>query len=139
LQAFTVGDHGDILVLDMGEPVSILQLAKTLIRLSGKSEDEVSIHFTGLRDGEKLHEELFFVTEEVCSTSQQKISRVRSKPMEWPVLERHLKALQSSLSINGASPILAKLGEIVPEYGRLRKETTPESNAIPVRRTSAHA
>jgi FlaA1/EpsC-like NDP-sugar epimerase len=139
LQAFTLGDHGDILVLDMGEPVSILQLAKTLIRLSGKSEDEVSIRFIGLRDGEKLHEELFFVTEEVCSTSQQKISRVRSKPMEWPVLERHLKALQSSLSINGASPILAKLGEIVPEYGRLRKETTPESNAIPVRRTSAHA
>ena len=56
LQAFTLGDHGDILVLDMGTPVSILHLAKTLIRLSGKSEDEVSIRFTGLRDGEKLHE-----------------------------------------------------------------------------------
>jgi len=139
LQAFTLGDHGDILVLDMGEPVSILQLAKTLIRLSGKSEDEVRICFTGLRDGEKLHEELFFATEQVCSTSQQKISRVRCRPMEWPVLERHLKALQSSLSINGASPILAKLSEIVPEYGRLRKETEPEVNATSLRRTSAHA
>ena len=42
---------------------------KTLIRLSGKSEDEVSIRFTGLRDGEKLHEELFFASEEVCATS----------------------------------------------------------------------
>jgi len=141
LQAFTLGDHGDILVLDMGEPVSILQLAKTLIRLSGKSEDEVSIRFIGLRDGEKLHEELFFATEEVRPTSQQKISRARSKPMAWPVLERHLKALQASLSINGASPILAKLSEIVPEYGydRRRRETTPESNAISARRTSAHA
>ena len=139
LQAFTLGDHGDILVLDMGEPVSILQLAKTLIRLSGKSEDEVRICFTGLRDGEKLHEELFFATEQVCSTSQQKISRVRCRPMEWPVLERHLKALQSSLSINGASPILAKLSEIVPEYSRLRKETEPEVNATSLRRTSAHA
>ena len=139
LQAFTLGDHGDILVLDMGEPISILQLAKTLIRLSGKSENEVSIRFTGLRDGEKLHEELFFATEQVCSTSQQKISRVRCKPTEWPVLERHLKALQSSLSVNGVSPILAKLSEIVPEYTRLREKTTPEINEIPVRRTSAHA
>jgi FlaA1/EpsC-like NDP-sugar epimerase len=139
LQAFTVGDHGDILVLDMGEPVSILQLAKTLIRLSGKSEDEVSIHFTGLRDGEKLHEELFFATEEVCSTSQQKIRRVRSKPMEWPILERHLKALRSSLSINGASPILAKLSEIIPEYAPRHEKTATETSEIPVRRTSAHA
>jgi len=139
LQAFTLGDHGDILVLDMGEPISILQLAKTLIRLSGKSENEVSIRFTGLRDGEKLHEELFFATEQVCSTSQQKISRVRCKPTEWPVLQRHLKALQSSLSVNGVSPILAKLSEIVPEYTRLREKTTPEINEIPVRRTSAHA
>lgn len=139
LQAFTLGDHGDILVLDMGEPVSILQLAKTLIRLSGKSEDQVSIRFTGLRDGEKLHEELFFASEEVCPTSQQKIRRVRSKPMEWPVLERHLNALRSSLSIDGASPILAKLSEIVPEYGRLREKTPSETNAIPVRRTSARA
>jgi FlaA1/EpsC-like NDP-sugar epimerase len=139
LQAFTVGDHGDILVLDMGEPVSILQLAKTLIRLSGKSEDEVSIHFTGLRDGEKLHEELFFATEQVCSTSQQKIRRVRSKPMEWPILERHLKALRSSLSINGASPVLAKLSEIIPEYAPRHEKTAPETSEIPVRRTSAHA
>jgi FlaA1/EpsC-like NDP-sugar epimerase len=139
LQAFTLGDHGDILVLDMGEPVSILQLAKTLIRLSGKSEDHVSIRFTGLRDGEKLHEELFFATEEVYSTSQQKISRVRSKPMEWPILERQLKALQSSLSIDGASPILDKLSEIVPEYARLHEKTTPETNAIPLRRSSAGA
>jgi FlaA1/EpsC-like NDP-sugar epimerase len=118
---------------------SILQLAKTLIRLSGKSEDEVSIRFTGLRDGEKLHEELFSATEQACSTSQQKISQVRCRPTEWPVLERHLKALQSPLSVNGVSPILAKLSEIVPEYTRLREKTTPEINEIPVRRTSAHA
>lgn len=139
LQAFTLGDHGDILVLDMGEPVSILHLAKTLIRLSGKSEDEVNIRFTGLRDGEKLREELFFSTEEVCATSQPKINRVRSKPMEWRMLERHLKALHSTLSIDGASPILSKLSEIVPEYVRVREKTTPETNEVPLRRTSAHA
>jgi FlaA1/EpsC-like NDP-sugar epimerase len=139
LQAFTLGDHGDILVLDMGTPVSILHLAKTLIRLSGKSEDDVSIRFTGLRDGEKLHEELFFATEEVCATSQPKITRARSKPMEWPVLERHLKALQASLTIDGASPILSKLSEIVPEYARLSENDHPETNEAPMRHTSAHA
>lgn len=139
LQAFILGDDGDILVLDMGEPVSILQLAKTLIRLSGKSEDEVRMRFTGLRDGEKLHEELFFASEEVSSTSQQKIRRVRSKTTEWPILQRDLNALRSSLSIDGASPILVKLSEIIPEYGRLGEKTPPETNAISVRRTSASA
>jgi FlaA1/EpsC-like NDP-sugar epimerase len=135
LRAFTIGDHGDILVLDMGEPVSILQLAKTLIRLSGKSEDEVSIRFTGLREGEKLHEELFFSAENVCSTSEQKIRRVTSKPMAWPILDRHLKALQASMSVDGAAPILAKLNQIVPEYTRPREEN-PDRVPITLHRTA---
>ena len=64
LQAFAIGNHRDTLVLDMGEPVRVLDLARTLIRLSGKSEREVGIRFTGLREGEKLTEELFYATEE---------------------------------------------------------------------------
>src|SRR5438105_12545081 len=60
LQAFAIGSHGDILVLEMGEPVRILDLARSLIRLSGKSEQDVKIRFTGLRDGEKLEEELVY-------------------------------------------------------------------------------
>jgi FlaA1/EpsC-like NDP-sugar epimerase len=132
LQAFTIGEHGDILVLDMGEPVSIVQLAKTLIRLSGKSEDEVSISFTGLREGEKLHEELFFSSENVCPTSEQKIRRVRSKPMTWSNLDRHLKELRASMSIDGAAPILAKLSQIVPEFTHAREENSLKADEVPI-------
>ena len=116
LQAFAIGEHGDILVLDMGEPVSILQLARTLIQLSGKTEAEVGIRFTGLREGEKLCEELFIRGEQVSPTSRQKIKRVRTKPMTWLALSRHLGDLQASLAVDGAAPILTKLREIVPEY-----------------------
>src|SRR5262249_35926706 len=63
LQAGAIGVDGDILVLDMGEPVRIVDLARTLIRLSGKTEKEVEIAFTGLRPGEKLYEELFYADE----------------------------------------------------------------------------
>jgi FlaA1/EpsC-like NDP-sugar epimerase len=63
LQADTVGEHGNVLVLDMGEPIRIVDLARTLIRLSGKSAQDVQIVFTGLRKGEKLYEELFYQNE----------------------------------------------------------------------------
>jgi len=59
LQASSTGKSGELLVLDMGEPVKIVQLARDLIKLSGLSEDDVSIVFSGVRPGEKL-EEVFF-------------------------------------------------------------------------------
>jgi len=116
LEAYAIGEHGDILVLDMGESVSILELARTLIRLSGKNEEQVGIRFTGLREGEKLYEELFSLAEEVSATSRPKIKRVRSRRMEWPLLVQHLSELRASLTVDGAAPIRAKLQEIVPEY-----------------------
>lgn len=116
LEAYAIGEHGDILVLDMGESVSILELARTLIRLSGKNEEQVGIRFTGLREGEKLYEELFSPAEEVSATSRPKIKRVRSRRMEWPLLVQHLSELRASLTVDGAAPIRAKLQEIVPEY-----------------------
>ena len=88
LEASTIGDHGDILVLEMGKQISILQLARTLIQLSGKTEKQVSIQFTGLRPGEKLYEELFSESEEITSTDRQKIKRVRCGRRDWPLLAR---------------------------------------------------
>jgi FlaA1/EpsC-like NDP-sugar epimerase len=116
LQAFSIGEHHDILVLDMGAPIPIVQLARTLIQLSGKTQDQVGIRFTGLRPGEKLREELFFSFEEVLPTSRQKIKRVRGKAMAWPTLSRLLCELRASMTVDGASPVRAKLQEIVPEY-----------------------
>jgi FlaA1/EpsC-like NDP-sugar epimerase len=116
LQAFAIGNHGDTLVLDMGKPVRILDLAQTLIRLSGKSEGEVAILFTGLREGEKLVEELFYDTEEVHSTSVEKIKRTRSSLDGWPKLQRHLAELRASMSVDGPEPVRRKMREIVSEY-----------------------
>jgi FlaA1/EpsC-like NDP-sugar epimerase len=116
LQAFAIGNHGDTLLLDMGEPVRILDLARTLIRLSGKSEQEVGIRFTGLRDGEKLFEELSYPAEEIHPTSFPKIREIRGTPHRWPDLERHLARLRVAMSINDAAAIRAKMKEIVPEY-----------------------
>jgi FlaA1/EpsC-like NDP-sugar epimerase len=116
LQAFAIGAHGDILVLDMGEPVRILDLARSLIRLSGKSEHDVEIQFTGLRDGEKLNEELFYEHEKVTPTSCDKIKRTNGSLRDWTSLCRQLDELRASMAIDGASPIRAKIREIVPEY-----------------------
>jgi FlaA1/EpsC-like NDP-sugar epimerase len=116
LQAFVIGTHGDILVLDMGEPVKIVDLARTLIRLSGKSEHDVEIQFTGLREGEKLNEELFYQHEEVIPTSCEKIKRTSGPLKDWPELCRQLDELRASMSVDGAAPVRAKIKEIVPDY-----------------------
>jgi FlaA1/EpsC-like NDP-sugar epimerase len=128
LQAFVIGEHTDILVLDMGEPVSILELAKTLIHLCGKTEAEVGIRFTGLREGEKLHEELFSSAEQVAVTSRQKIRRVRSSPIARPALMRYLAELEVSLEVDSAAEIRAKIREIVPEYLIGRDEHLAETH-----------
>jgi len=117
-------------VLDMGEPIPIVQLARTLIQLSGKTEDQVGIRFTGLRPGEKLHEELFFNFEEMLPTSRQKIIRARGKAMAWPTLAHLLSELRASLTVDGASPVRAKLREIVPEYTCQNSGTASEEEII---------
>lgn len=115
LQASVLGEHRDILVLDMGEPVKILDLAHTLIRLSGKSSDDVEIQFTGLRNGEKLVEELFYPTESIKNTSCEKIKRTVTPGINWIELSSDLGRLKSSLYVDGADPILRVLKKLVPE------------------------
>jgi len=100
----------------MGEPVRILDLAHTLIRLSGKSVDDVQIVFTGLRPGEKLTEELFYEYESVLPTSCEKVRRTERMPIGWPDLKRHLDELRASMSVDGPRPVRTKIKQIVPEY-----------------------
>ena len=116
LQAFSVGRHGDLMVLDMGLPVRILDMAKRLIEMSGKHESEVRIKFVGLRDGEKLYEELFYETEEAEPAEVPKVMRTRNQLQSWSVLKRQLDALERA--VHTADPELIKfhLKEIVPEY-----------------------
>lgn len=116
LQAFTVGQHGDILVLDMGEPIRIVDLAKNLIRLSGKTEKEVKIRFVGLRDGEKLKEELFYDSEQVWPTECNKVLRTRSTVRRWAELSAMLKELDLLVQAGSDEELKSAMKAIVPEY-----------------------
>jgi FlaA1/EpsC-like NDP-sugar epimerase len=116
LQASAIGEHGDILVLDMGQPVRIVDLAKTLIRLSGKSEGDVEILFTGLRPGEKLYEELFYEDEQVNDTKCEKIKRTRGKRIKYSTLKLLLDDMAGSMFAISDDQIKAKMKRIVPEY-----------------------
>ena len=134
LQAFAIGERGDTLVLDMGSPIRILDLARTLIRLSGKNEEEVGIEFTGLRPGEKLLEELFYPNEEVRATSYPKIKRTRNSDHGWSELASHLDELRATLYVDGANPIRAKIKEIVPEYSYFPKAHSSQDENLEERK-----
>lgn len=116
LQAGVYAKGGEIFVLDMGEPVKILDLAKNLIRLSGyKVDDDIRIEFTGLRPGEKLYEELL-MSEEGMKETENKLIHI-GKPIEFD--ERkffvQLKQLKDAVE-NEADDIRIMIQEIVPTY-----------------------
>ena len=116
LQAGVYAKGGEIFVLDMGEPVKILDLAKNLIRLSGyKVDDDIRIEFTGLRPGEKLYEELL-MSEEGMKETENKLIHI-GKPIEFD--ERkffvQLKQLKDAVE-NEADDIRGMIQEIVPTY-----------------------
>jgi FlaA1/EpsC-like NDP-sugar epimerase len=116
LQAFMIGKEGDTLVFDMGAPIKILDIARAVILLQGKSENSVEIRFTGLRPGEKLEEELFYAYEKVLPTSFDQIRRISASDRNWLRLSQQLEELNACLYVDGARPIRQKIKEIVPEY-----------------------
>jgi FlaA1/EpsC-like NDP-sugar epimerase len=131
LQAFAIGRNGDILVLDMGEPVRVAELAKTLVRLSGKSNPEFK--FIGLRPGEKLFEELFYPDERVWTSACEKISCTESGRPAWPALKRGLDELYAATSLGKRSSILARLKEIVPQFTYENCDPDPNAGKMPFR------
>jgi FlaA1/EpsC-like NDP-sugar epimerase len=126
LQAGGLGKGGEIFFLEMGTPVKIADMARDLIELSGKRpEIDIEIVYTGLREGEKLYEELVTVGEDLLSTSHDKIMLVRSDNQgqglrsqqefrQW--LYDQVEDLYRIASTHDASAIKQKLREIVPEY-----------------------
>jgi FlaA1/EpsC-like NDP-sugar epimerase len=129
LQASVIGLHRDVLVLDMGEPVRIMDLAHTLIKLSGRTLDQIQIRETGLRSGEKLKEELFYESEDVAETSFSKIKRTSGQIQDWSLLQAQLDELRASMSNEAIAPVLLSLKRIVPDYSGL-PEKTPLSESI---------
>ncbi|MBE0596462.1 MAG: polysaccharide biosynthesis protein [Desulfuromonadales bacterium] len=117
LQAGSMGQGGEIFLLDMGEPVKIVKLAEEMIRLSGlRLKEDIEIVFTGLRPGEKLYEELLLAGEGILPTPHCKIKVARSTPCEPALLERQLERLFQLLRQRDAIRIFQTLQEIVPEY-----------------------
>ncbi len=119
LQAGAMGQGGEIFVLKMGTPVKIADMARDLIRLSGREPDtDVKIIFTGLRDGEKLYEELITVGEGIVPTEHEKIMVLQADGRSGlPVrLDVQLNELYAVADRFDAAAIKKKLHEIVPEY-----------------------
>jgi len=118
LQAFVLGNGGEIFVLDMGDPVKIVDLAGTLIELSGyKPEVDIKIVFTGVRPGEKLFEELNLQAEHLAPTSHPKISSLISpEEMDEASVGTFLNELQKAVDSRTVPPVLALLKHAVPDY-----------------------
>jgi len=117
LQAAYMGQGGDIFVLNMGCSVKIMDLAKKLIVLAGKTPGkDIDIICTGLRPGEKLYEELFNVDEESHPTEHPLINRAIRAPESKEVLEEHLNQIQALISRRDATGLIAKFHALIPNY-----------------------
>lgn len=117
LQAGSMGQGGEIFLLDMGEPVKIVELAESMIRLSGfEPYREIEIAFTGLRPGEKLYEELLLDGEGIKPTSHEKIRVASSTEHPWEQLLQDLDSLYEASQNYRVDQVIALMRKLVPEY-----------------------
>jgi FlaA1/EpsC-like NDP-sugar epimerase len=135
LQAGVMGQDGDIFVLDMGEPVRIVDLAREMITLSGlRPGEDIEIRFTGIRPGEKLYEELSVTGEDMGPTTHEKIYVWRNRKEDWPRVCRLIDELVAAADELPADRLRQMLAEIVPEYGQ-----PSTAGPAPARRDGADA
>ena len=150
VQAGAIGGRGQVFVLDMGEPVKIIDLAQNMIRLSGKEpvlpgEDsstarDIRIQIVGSRPGEKLHEELWGTDESVGETAHPKIMRLSRPPVDAAWLEEQIDDLALLADAGDTLEVVAKLGSIVrapkrvaaPEPGHELPSVRPPLHRSPV-------
>jgi FlaA1/EpsC-like NDP-sugar epimerase len=130
IQAGAIGGRGRILVLDMGEPIRILDLARNMIRLSGKEpEVDVPISFIGARPGEKIHEELFADGETWKPTTHPKIVALDVAPVDRAWLEEQLDELARLVHAGDTLELVGRLAAIVREPHRLAPEGEADAAA----------
>ena len=128
LQAGSMGEGGEIFILDMGEPVKIVDLARDLITLSGlRPDDDIEIKFSGVRAGEKLFEELSTNAEHADKTKHPKVFIGRIKPHEWNKVDTAVDELLAAACSTAMDRVRALLGDLVPEYATTR----PAGRATP--------
>lgn len=122
IQAGSMGQGGDVFVLDMGEPVKIVELAEKMIHLSGfsiRSErnplGDIAINFTGLRPGEKLYEELL-IGDNVIATRHPMIMSANEDYLTWDVLKQRLDALRTATAADDFATVRQLLRDTVSGY-----------------------
>ncbi len=117
LQSGTMGAGGEVFILDMGEPIRIVDLAMDLIRLNGyEPERDIQIQYIGLRPGEKLYEELITEGEGIVATDNEKVFALKTESCDQLWLNKQVDELISIAGTYDAVAIKKKLQEIVPEY-----------------------
>ena len=114
LEAGTMGNGGEIFVFDMGKPVRIVDLAERMIRLSGVKG--IEIRFTGLRDGEKLYEEVLNEEETFKPTFHPKIKIAQVRAYDYADANLRIDALVRACAVEGDMQIVKRMKEIVPEF-----------------------
>jgi FlaA1/EpsC-like NDP-sugar epimerase len=128
MQAGAMGEGGEIFVLDMGQPVHIVDLARDLIKLSGLEPDvDIPITFTGVRPGEKLFEEIGFDAEKMDKTRHPKIFTGRLQPAPFSDVRRHVESLKDCLQARDRDEVLEALTAIVPEMQADARGEAPKS------------
>jgi FlaA1/EpsC-like NDP-sugar epimerase len=122
IQAGAMAEGGDVFVLDMGQPVKIMDLARRMVELSGlvvrdeqEPDGDIAIEIIGLRPGEKLYEELL-IGDNPIETKHERIMKARERVMPWSVLEQHLAVLQTALADQDNEKIRSVLTELVTGY-----------------------
>jgi FlaA1/EpsC-like NDP-sugar epimerase len=131
LQAATIGEQGGIYILDMGEQVKVLSLARNLIRLSGfVPGKEIPIQFVGLRAGEKLYEELVGEGEVAVASALDKVLQIRAaSQFSFEAFQERLIALEAAAYLDKPSTITELLKEIVPAF---RRSSDSETSIMPI-------
>lgn len=116
LEAGAMGQGGEVFVFDMGEPVKVLELAKKMIRLSGQTEQEIPIHFVGLRPGEKLYEEVLGDTENTKPTYNSKIRVAQIQAVNVDTIEQAIMQFPFLLKSGDDYALVRKLKQLIPEF-----------------------
>ena len=117
LEAGTMGQGGEVFIFDMGKSIKILDLAKKMILLSGlEPERDIEIHFTGLREGEKLFEELLTNQENTIPTHHKKILIARVQEYPYEEINRYVELFTDLVNDRNELKMVALMKELVPEY-----------------------
>ena len=130
IQAASMGSGGEIFVLEMGEPVRIVDLAKDLIRLAGHPQGSIDIVFSGVRPGEKLYEELYYENEMSTPTKHEQILSSHSRSFPKGVVASQVDRLIAA-AYKPHDKIRSLMKEIVPEYNEPKTGTVSSERLDP--------